>query len=207
MQISMTLGSAIALLGSMIVLAVVPSVSVMTVTARAASAGFLHGVFVTLGIVAGDVIYIMLAIFGLALLTETLGSTAYLIKYVGGAYVLWLGISLWRSTGRVTGERHEDGSSLLSSFMSGLLLTLADQKVVLFYLGFLPAFLNLSKITGVDLAIIIAITVVSVGGVKLGYAYLADRAGLLLGAGASGLLNKAAAGIMIAAGVYLILKP
>lgn len=207
MQISMTLGSAIALLGSMIVLAVVPSVSVMTVTARAASASFIHGVFVTLGIVAGDVIYIMLAIFGLALLTETLGSAAYLIKYVGGAYLLWLGISLWRSTGRVSGERYDDKSSLLSSFMSGLLLTLADQKVVLFYLGFLPAFLDLSKITGIDLAIIVAITIISVGGVKLGYAYLAGRAGLLLGAGASRLLNRAAAGIMIAAGVYLLLKP
>lgn len=203
----MTLGSAIALLGSMIVLAVVPSLSVMTVTARAASAGFIHGAFVSLGIVAGDVIYIMLAIFGLALLTETLGNAAYLIKYVGGVYLLWLGISLWRSTGRVTGEKHEDKSSLLSSFMSGLLLTLADQKVVLFYLGFLPAFLDLSAITGADLTLIIAITIIAVGGVKLGYAYLADRAGTLLGSGASALLNRAAAGIMIAVGVYLLLKP
>ncbi|HBE31774.1 MAG TPA: hypothetical protein DD990_10685, partial [Cyanobacteria bacterium UBA11368] len=48
-------------------------------------------------------------------------------------------------------------SSLLSSFMTGLLITLADQKAILFYFGFFPAFLDISKISYLDTGIIIAI--------------------------------------------------
>lgn len=60
--------------------------------------------------------------------------------------------------------------------MADFLVTLADQKAVLFYLGFLPAFVDLSQRNLVDTAVVIAITVLAVGGVKLGYAALADRA-------------------------------
>src|SRR5262245_7030159 len=134
----MTLSNGLALMGSMIVLAMLPSVSVLAVSARAASAGFIHGIATTIGIVAGDLVYILLAIFGLAVLTEAMGEWSYLIKYAGGAYMIWMGIRLWRTIGKSTStEGQVQASSLLSSFMTGLLLTLADQKVVIFYLGFL----------------------------------------------------------------------
>lgn len=58
---------------AMALLAAVPSVSVATVVARAASAGFTHGALVALGIVAGDILFILAAIFGLVLLAEALG--------------------------------------------------------------------------------------------------------------------------------------
>lgn len=191
----------------MIVLAMLPSVSVLAVSARAASGGFIHGAATTVGIIAGDLIYILLAIFGLAMLTEALGEWSYLIKYAGGTYMIWMGIGLWRASGKpISGERLVHASSLLSSFMSGLLLTLADQKVVIFYLGFLPAFIDLAGISLLDAAIVMAIAIVGVGSVKLAYAFLAHKAGRMFGSKASTLMNRSAGGIMVGIGFYLFVK-
>lgn len=199
----MTVAGMAALFGAMAVLAAVPSVSVLAVTSRSASHGFGHGAATSLGIVAGDLVFVLLAVFGLALLVEALGETFFLVRYLAGALLIWLGVSLWRAP-----VRPEDGdapeASLLSSFMAGLLLTLADQKAVLFYLGLLPAFVDLAAISLMDVAAVAAVTIVAVGGVKLGYAYAADRAGAVLGKSAGRVMNRLAACVMMAVGFFLI---
>ena len=102
------------------------------------------------------------------------------MKYLGAAYLLWMGISLLRAKpGELKAEK-SDSASLSSSFFSGLLFTLADQKAILFYLGFLPAFINLSSLTLADTAVILSITLVAVGGVKVAYAFMADSASLVI---------------------------
>jgi threonine/homoserine/homoserine lactone efflux protein len=94
MQSNMTLSIIAALFGIMVVGALIPSVSVITVSARSAASGFIHGVFTTMGIVVGDILFILLAILGLSVLAETLGSLFVLVKYLGSAYLIWLGIAL-----------------------------------------------------------------------------------------------------------------
>jgi threonine/homoserine/homoserine lactone efflux protein len=74
----------------MTLLAMVPSVSVLAVSARAASSGFRHGVYVTLGIITGDTVFIVLAIFGLQLLVAALGEAFVFIEYLGGVYLIVL---------------------------------------------------------------------------------------------------------------------
>ena len=183
MHITVTPGSMAALFTAMVILAAVPSVSVLMVTARSASRGFIHGVFTTIGIVTGDIFFILIAIFGLVLLAEAMGNTIVLIKYLGGAYLIFLGINFWWNKTKTENDVDASESSLLSSFLAGLLITLADQKAILFYLGFFPAFLDLSAITFLDTGIITGIVIVAVGGVKLGYAYMADRTSMIANAG------------------------
>ncbi|MGI6855074.1 LysE family translocator [Mesorhizobium sp. 1B3] len=200
----MTLVNIIALFGSMLVLAAIPSLSVLAVSTRSAAGGFAHGAATTVGIVAGDLIYILVAIFGLALLTDAVGDAAYLIGYVGGAYLIWMGVSLWRCTPNQGADQHgRHTSSLFSSFLAGLLLTLADQKVVVFYLGFFPAFLDLAAVGQTDIAIVMIVTILAVGSVKLTYALLARKVANVVGAKASNLLNKAAGALMVGVGVFL----
>ena len=94
-----------------------------------------------------------------------------------------------------------------SSFLTGFLITLGDQKAILFYLGFFPAFIDLSRMTPADTLIIIAIAIVGVGGAKLVYAYLADRASLLFkNTRAIRGINMLAGGVMIAVGMFLLAK-
>jgi threonine/homoserine/homoserine lactone efflux protein len=135
-----------------------------------------------------------------------MGSLFVLIKYFGGAYLILLGIGLCRSKSKNVETEEVMESSLLSSFLAGLSITLADQKATLFYLGFFPAFLDLSKISYFDTGIIIAITTVAVGGVKLGYAFMADRARLLISSKIRKGMNIAAGCVMIAVGVFLVTK-
>ena len=191
----------------MVVLAVIPSVSVLAVSARAAAFGFSHGLFTALGIVAGDIVFILVAVYGLVFIAEAMGEQFRLIKYIGGAYLIWLGISLWRADARARNSDEPRQSSWGASFLSGLLITLGDQKAILFYLGFFPAFIDLRQMTPMDTLLIILIATVSVGGAKLVYAWLADRASLILdNSGAVRWLNIFAACIMILVGVVLLLK-
>ena len=91
--------------------------------------------------------------------------------------------------------------------MTGLFITLGEQKATLFYLGFFPAFIDIYKISYFDTIIIIAITIVTGGGVKLGYAFMADRARLLINSKIRNRINIAAGCVMIALGVFLVTKP
>ncbi len=191
----------------MIVLAIIPSVSVLAVSARAAAFGFSHGLFTAFGIVAGDAIFILIAVYGLSFVAEAMGEQFKLIQYIGGAYLIWLGISLWRADARTRNSDTVAQSSWGSSFMTGLLITLGDQKAILFYLGFLPAFVDLRLITAIDTLLIILIATIAVGGAKLVYAYLADRASLVFkNTRAIQVLNTFAAGVMVVVGIALLLK-
>jgi threonine/homoserine/homoserine lactone efflux protein len=206
MQTSMTFGNVAALFGAMAFLAAVPSVSVLAVSARAVSAGFLHGAVVAFGIVAADILFILLALFGLALLADALGDAFIWVKYAGAIYLIVLGASVLRAGAQWTGEAAAAENSRLSSFMSGFLITLGDQKAIFFYLGFLPAFVDLASVTVADTALVMAVTVVAVGGVKVVYAFVAARSGRLLGAQAGRLMNAAAGLVMIAVGAFLAFR-
>jgi threonine/homoserine/homoserine lactone efflux protein len=206
MGASITIYSTLALFAATAALAAMPSASVLAVSAKSASSGFKHGVFTAAGIVLGDIVFILLALFGLALLVEATGTAFVLVKYVGGIYLLWLSALIWRSRKQQAQHKSGNSSSRLSSFMAGLLITLGDQKAVLFYLGFLPAFLNLSTLTASDVAIIVGVTVVAVGGVKLAYAYAAVKAGQVFGSRLSEAMNILAASVMFVAGVWVIAR-
>ena len=195
------------MLGSLIVLAIVPSVSVLAVTARAVAFGFTHGLFTALGIVVADILFILVAVYGLALIADMMGEQFRFIQFIGAGYLIWPGISLWRADAHSRRCETVRQSSWSSSFLTGFLITLGDQKAIFFYLGFFPAFIDLSTMTPMDTLIIVLIAIVGVGGAKLVYAFLADRASVMFkDSRALRGMNALAAGIMIAVGIALLLK-
>jgi len=206
MQLTLDLVTIAALFGAMTLLALTPSMSVFAVTANAARGGFVPGAFTALGIVLGDLVFIFFAIFGLALLAENFGNLFFLLKYAGGLYLIWLGVSLWRSRRKEMKEVVTTASSLMNSFMTGLLITISDQKALLFYLGFFPAFLDLAALTALDIGLVALLSAVAVGGVKLGYAYTAARTRLKLGSRTSERSSVLAACIMITIGTIMIVQ-
>lgn len=206
MQSSLTFSSIVTLFGVMVVGAAIPGVSVLAVSARSAASGFIHGVFTTIGIMVGDIIFIIIAIFGLAVLAETMGSLFVLVKYLGGAYLIWFGVELWRSKAKAVKAEGIIESSLLSSFLTGLFITLGDQKAIFFYFGFFPAFVDLSTISYFDTGIILVLAIVAIGGAKLGYAFIASRATMSINPGLYHRINMVAGSVMIAVGLFLLVK-
>lgn len=202
----MNFSTIIALFSAMIILAALPSVSVLAVATRSATSGFKQGFFTTLGIVAGDIIFILIVLQGLVLFVDNFGNFFSLIKYLGAAYLIFLGIRLFRAEPQTLEIEKTKTSSTFASFLTGLSITLADQKATLFYLGFFPAFLDLTQITWGDTLIIIGITILAVGGVKLIYAFLALKARKLISPQINRKLNILAGSMMMIAALFLMIK-
>jgi threonine/homoserine/homoserine lactone efflux protein len=203
---AMTVAALAALFGAMVVLAATPSSSVLLVTTRSVASGFSHGASTAAGVVVGDLVFILVAVFGLSLLVEAVGDAWFLFKYVAAAYLLWLGVRLWHSAGQARAPSQPQSTSLWSSFTAGLFLTLADQKAVLFYLAFLPAFLDLADLSWLDLAALVTITIVAVGGIKLAYAYAATRATALVTSSIGSKVRMLAAVALLATAVAVVVR-
>ena len=116
----------ITLFGILAVLSAIPSTSVALVVIRSATLGVTNGFAVVAGIILGDLLFIMLAISGLSVIAETMGSLFAIIKYLGAAYLLWLGISLLKSDSNtvIKVKKTRKKRSLASSFLAGFILTL-----------------------------------------------------------------------------------
>jgi threonine/homoserine/homoserine lactone efflux protein len=164
----------ITLSGVMMVLAAVPGGSVMLVTTRAASHGFAQGALVTLGIVLADLMFVAIAVAGLDWLTDRYAGLFRLVRYAGAAWLCWLGWQLLSSMFRAAPPpaQRADG---LSSLAAGFVFTLGDIKALLFYFSFFPLFLSPGATDAADLSVLALVTVVSVGGIKLVYAWLGHR--------------------------------
>lgn len=203
----MSLSQTALLFAALFVLALLPAPSVFAVAARAMSSGFRHGLMTTIGVVSGDLVFILFAFLGLWSLTESLGELFVVIKYLGAAYLIGLGVRTLRTpTGaqRVEGVRE---TSWWSNYLCGLLLTLSDPRAVLFYLSFLPAYLNLQQASPLDIALVMITATLSVGAAKLVYAFLGDRAATLSQGGpVARAVNWCAALVMIGTAIFLVLK-
>lgn len=207
MDITLTYSSIAAIIGAMLVLAIIPDTSAIAVVARSISSGFIHGLVTIIGIVVGDFIFILLAVYGLSAIAETMGNQFVLVKYLGGAYLIWLGVSLWRSKSKSVEVEGIREISWWSNFLCGLFITLGDPKAILFYLSFLPAFVKLSKVTTFGVIIIMLAATITIGGAKLSYAYMADKVrAIFKSPSAKKGMNIAAGSIMIGIGITLVAK-
>ena len=204
----MTIYAAIGFSVAMLVLAASPGPGVFATVARALASGFRPALAVICGIVLGDIIFLLFAVFGLSLVARVLGNLFFIVKICGGAYLVWLGVKIWlKDPEPVASGQDSDTCSQWGNFASGLVITLSNPKVILFYCGFLPTFLDLSTLTVFDLAIVVAIITAVLVGVLGTYAYLASRARKMFTNKRSvRRLNRAAGGVMVAAGVAIAVR-
>ena len=198
----------ITLFGIMLALAALPSASVALVVTRSATLGIANGIAVTAGIILGDLIFILLALFGLTLVAETMGSFFMLVKYLGAAYLLWLGYTLITSKSATILTIDETlKKDLATSFLAGFILTLGDIKAIIFYASLLPVFINLSTLHATDVLVIISVMVISLGGVKILYVLSATKVvSFMTGKKLDNVARKTAGSFLLGAGGYLIVK-
>jgi threonine/homoserine/homoserine lactone efflux protein len=205
----MTLFSILSLSLLLLALAAIPSASVALVVTRSALHGVGSGVAVSAGIVLGDLLFATLALLGMTFLAEVMGAFFAVFKYLGGAYLIWLGIGLLRANDLNAFQPGDKGkaSNLATSFLAGFILTLGDIKAILFYASLFPAFVDLTRLRPSGIALILLITVLTVGGVKLGYAFVAR---FLMRRLHNGMrrrwIRKGAGSLMIGSGAYLIAR-
>ena len=203
----MTLTTLLLLFIAMVVLAAVPGPGVLAVAARSMASGFSHGMVTTIGIVTGDFIFIIIAIYGLSAAAETLGSLFSLVSYCGGAYLIWLGCSVWKAKATAYQLEERDEPSWYANYFSGLLITLSNPKAILFYVGFFPAFLDLSALSNFDVVKIMGVTALAIGGTMLVYAYIASHISRVFQSEKTEkTINHIAGFVIVMTGIFLLFK-
>ena len=204
----MTISSILALAFAMLLLAVIPGPGVIATIARALTGGFRPAAFVVGGIVLGDLVFLLAAIYGLSFIAEILGTFFIAVKFIGGAYLIWIGIRMILSKKKdilISGDADDRASH--SDFMGGLAITLGNPKVIVFYLSFLPAFMDLTALSTIDVAIAASVVSIVLGGVMLAYAIAAARTrSALQRSRTTRRLNQAGGIMLIGSGALLIGK-
>jgi threonine/homoserine/homoserine lactone efflux protein len=200
-------GSLLALFGAMLIVALVPGPAVFAVIARTFSSGFSRGLMMIIGITLGDFIFILLALFGLSIMSEIMGTTFLIIKYASAAYLIWLGINLIKSKTTAEDIKASKESSLGANLATGLMINLGNPKAIVFYIGLFPAFIDVNQVVAVDVLAIMGIAIIAFGSVNICYALLALRAKKMLKSpNASSIINKTAGTIMVSTGALVAIK-
>ena len=139
---------------------------------------------------------------------QNMGRLFTLIRIAGGLYLVWIGIKTFLARVPEEGERNGAEKTRPSAvYLSGLLITLSNPKVILFYCGFLPAFVDLRGLAFSEGVTIVLLVMSILSLVMYAYAKLADTLGSLIRTPrGQRTVNRSAGGIMIAAGSLMILK-
>jgi threonine/homoserine/homoserine lactone efflux protein len=129
-----------------LLLNVTPGPDIAYMAARGASGGFRAGVAASLGITAGCVFHTLAAAAGLSVLLATSAAAFTAVKWAGAAYLLYAGIRLVMSSARPAGEGAK-GAVLAPAtapriFREAFVINVLNPKVALFFLAFLPQFID-----------------------------------------------------------------
>jgi threonine/homoserine/homoserine lactone efflux protein len=120
---------------------IVPGADMTFVIAAAARRGQQGGLVAALGIGAGTLVHIVAAVLGLSAILASSDAAFTALKWVGAAYLLYLGVSMLQS-GKAAPPRHTPGGSGWRLFRSAMLVNVLNPKVALFFLAFLPQFVD-----------------------------------------------------------------
>ena len=174
----MTLSSADLLLyaGAVFILFLTPGPVWMALTARTLSGGFRAAWPLTLGVVIGDMLWPVLAILGISWVTSASQQIALVLKGVAVLTFLWLGLTTIRKADRPVGtDTRLTRPGAFAGFLAGLFVILGNPKAVLFYMGILPGFFDLTAVKTPDIiAIVLVSQIVPLLG-NLGLAALVSR--------------------------------
>ncbi|WP_210396110.1 LysE family translocator [Motiliproteus sediminis] len=202
----MTVESALTFFIAIFIFGVTPGPGVFAILARALAQGAAPCTLLALGMVVSDIGYLIMACFGLAAIATNWGELFTLIRWAGAAYLIYLGWKLWTTPISADNAPHAtDRSGLGLSFIQGFLISASNPKVILFYIAFLPTFMDLSTLSAADIALASLLTLVALMAGLMLIALTASRARRWFRSErAMRGLNRGAGGIMAGAGVYLV---
>ncbi|MDP1729744.1 MAG: LysE family translocator [Devosia sp.] len=151
---------------------VVPGPGVAAVVARALGGGFWGAVPMVLGILAGDLIYLVFAVFGLAAIAAWFGPVFIVVRWAGAAYLLYIAWKFWTARPGTEQIGPKAGEHWSRTFLAGLALTLGNPKTIVFYLALLPTVVPLDRpmtVLGFTELLLIVVVVLLI----IGFAYAA----------------------------------
>jgi len=140
------------------VYAISPGPGLFAVLAISTRYGPIPAVWLSLGHTIGDIIYVALAMLALNVLSDVISNSMLYVKILGASYLIYIGYQQWRSKG-ISFEQSSQKNSTLKLLMAGFVVGVTNPKTIIFYLSFLPIFIDLNNLT-----VVTEIEVISVVG-------------------------------------------
>ncbi|WP_282029010.1 LysE family translocator [Paracoccus marcusii] len=131
----------------------------VAIMARGLSSGWAGVWPLALGVAIGDMIWPLIAIFGLTLLVGDQAALLSVLRWIAVAVFLGMGIGLLRHAGQaVDSDGRLTRRGGWAGFSAGLLAIAGNPKAALFYVGVLPGFFDVARLTGRDVAVIVGMS-------------------------------------------------
>ena len=178
----------------------VPGPVWVALLARALSGGFAAAWPLALGVTLGDLLWPALAIFGMGWVLSVYGEALQILRWIAAATFAVMGALLIAKSGTLmSADSKLTRPGRLAGLMTGVAAVVGNPKAILFYMTVLPAFFgDLSRLTAVDIASILAVSVAVPLVGNLGLALFLDRARVLLSNPARvQMLNRISGGLLI----------
>jgi threonine/homoserine/homoserine lactone efflux protein len=193
---------------ALLVAAASPGPGIIAIVARVIGRGAHGAAAYGAGFVLGDLIWLTVAILGLAVVASAFAQVFVIIKYAGAAYLLYLAYRMWTAPAQaidVMGDtRHEKRGRL---FLTGLAISLGNPKVMAFYVALLPSLVDITRVSVVGFAELVAICVAVLTVVLSSYILAAARArNLFTSSRAMRLLNRTGGTMLAGAAIAVAAK-
>ncbi|MGE6608353.1 LysE family translocator [Halomonas sp. NPDC076908] len=156
-----------------------PGPSIAALVSRVISNGWRDVAPFVAALWVGEVIWLTMAMAGLAALAQTFQLGFSLLKWFGIAYLCWLAFKMWRQLINDAGSI-PNRTSALSMFCTGIALTLGNPKIMVFYVALLPSLVNLSAAGIREWLILASATIATLALIDLTWIFLAHKARRLL---------------------------
>jgi threonine/homoserine/homoserine lactone efflux protein len=124
-------------------LSLTPGLDTFYILARSGREGHVVGLAAALGVNAGCVVHTLAAVLGLSAILMTSAIAFTLLKYLGAAYLIWVGLRMLLSRQSTRAPTVTRGHGFAAAFRQGMLTNVLNPKVALFYLAFLPQFVSM----------------------------------------------------------------
>ena len=145
--------------GAMLVLFLTPGPVWLALMARGLSGGFHAAWPLAVGVALGDMIWPLVAVLGVSWIVSTIDGVMLVLKWIAVAMFAMMGLLLIRNADhRIAPDSRLTRPGLWSGFLAGVLVILSNPKAILFYMGVLPGFFDLSGVTSEDVSAIVAIS-------------------------------------------------
>ncbi len=167
--------------GAVGILFLVPGPVWAALIARALSGGFHSAWPLAVGVVVGDFVWPVLAVFGVSYLISVYADFLTLLKMGGALMLAFMGLLVVRRPDRlISSDSRLTAPGAWAGFSAGILIIMGNPKAVIFYMGVLPGFFDLTQVNLLDIAAIatVSMLVPLLGNVML--AAFVDRARLLV---------------------------
>lgn len=191
--------------GGLVLLWMVPGPVWVALTARALSGGFRAAWPLAVGVALGDLLWPLAAVFGLSWILSIYGDFLHALRWVAsGVFLVMGGLLILRPATDLNADSRLTRPGLWSGFSVGVAAVVGNPKAILFYMGVLPGFFDLSQVKGPDIVAIITISALVPMTGNLCLALFLDRVRRLLSSPAAlRRLNVISGALLIAVAVVL----